>query len=133
MTKNLLRSAALAVSACLAAPMALAAGGPLLEKEIDVPRTTRIPLDLTWEKCVLVDVCKPHGALLDRGELTRIVDYVEKCGWERVKKREILRMEEDLAALESRKRAGEGLGPPVASESGSSLLKVIGFLSDLFL
>lgn len=54
--KNLLRSFVLAVSACLAAPMALAAGGPLLEKEIDVPRTTRIPLDLTWEKCVLVDV-----------------------------------------------------------------------------
>jgi hypothetical protein len=54
--KNLLRSLVLAVSACLAAPIALAAGGPLLEKEIDVPRTTRIPLDLTWEKCVLVDV-----------------------------------------------------------------------------
>jgi len=54
--KILLRSVVLAVSACLAAPMALAAGGPLLEKEIDVPRTTRIPLDLTWGKCVLVDV-----------------------------------------------------------------------------
>ena len=54
--KKLLRSLVLAVSACLAAPIVLAAGGPLLEKEIDVPRTTRIPLDLTWEKCVLVDV-----------------------------------------------------------------------------
>lgn len=54
--KKLLCSLVLAVSACLAAPIVLAAGGPLLEKEIDVPRTTRIPLDLTWEKCVLVDV-----------------------------------------------------------------------------
>jgi hypothetical protein len=54
--KNLLRSLVLAASACLAAPIALAAGGPLLEKEIDVPRTTRIALDLKWEKCVLVDV-----------------------------------------------------------------------------
>ena len=54
--KKLLRSLVMAVSACLAAPIVLAAGGPLLEKEIDVPRTTRIPLDLTWEKCVLVDV-----------------------------------------------------------------------------
>jgi hypothetical protein len=53
---TLLRPLVLAVAACLAAPIALAAGGPLLEKEIDVPRTTRIPLDLTWEKCVLVDV-----------------------------------------------------------------------------
>ena len=54
--ENLLRSGVLAVSALLAAPIALAAGGPLLEKEIEVPRTTRIPLDMTWEKCVLVDV-----------------------------------------------------------------------------
>jgi len=54
--RNLVRSAVLAVSACLAAPMALAAGGPLLEKEIEVPRATRIPLDMAWEKCVLVDV-----------------------------------------------------------------------------
>ncbi|MDL2718893.1 MAG: hypothetical protein PT977_14175 [Acidobacteriota bacterium] len=54
--KNLLRTAVLAASACLAAPMALAAGGPLLEKEVEVPRATRIPLDMAWEKCVLVDV-----------------------------------------------------------------------------
>ena len=54
--KYLLRSFVLAVSAGLSAPIVLAAGGPLLEKAIDVPRTTRIPLDMTWEKCVLVDV-----------------------------------------------------------------------------
>jgi hypothetical protein len=54
--RNLVRSAVLAVSACLAAPMALAAGGPLLEKEIEVPRATRIPLDMAWEKCILMDV-----------------------------------------------------------------------------
>src|ERR1035437_11176372 len=54
--KNLLRSFVLAVSACLAASKAAAAGGPLLEKEVEVPRATQIPLDLTWEKCVLVDV-----------------------------------------------------------------------------
>ena len=53
--KNVLR-VALIVSLGLAAPIAVAAGGPLLEKEVEVPRTTRIPLDLTWEKCVLVDV-----------------------------------------------------------------------------
>ena len=27
---------------------------------------------------VIVDVCGPHGAFLDRGELTRVVDFVEK-------------------------------------------------------
>ena len=58
--KNVLRSTltclAASVALCLAAPKAAAAGGPLLEKEIEVPRATRIPLDLTWEKCALVDV-----------------------------------------------------------------------------
>ena len=54
---------------------------------------------------VIVDVCGPHGAFLDRGELTRIVDFVEKGGWERVKKRDKDRMEEEISALESRKRA----------------------------
>jgi len=58
--KNALRSAlaciAASVALCLGAPNAAAAGGPLLEKEIEVPRATRIPLDMTWEKCALVDV-----------------------------------------------------------------------------
>jgi hypothetical protein len=58
--KNVLRStlACLAASLAfsLAAPKAAAAGGPLLEKEIEVPRATRIPLDMKWEKCALVDV-----------------------------------------------------------------------------
>ena len=57
--KNVLRSTLASLAACLvclAAPSAEAAGGPLLEKEIEVPRATRIPLDLTWEKCALVDV-----------------------------------------------------------------------------
>ncbi len=88
---------------------------------------------------VITDVCKPHGAFLDRGELTRIVDFVEKGGWERVKKREILRMQEDLAALESRKRAAEGLGPPVApfpskvEERAGALSNVLRTMADFFL
>jgi hypothetical protein len=61
--KNVLRSTlafAASLAACLAlflaAPKAAAAGGPLLEKEIEVPRANRIPLDMTWEKCALLDV-----------------------------------------------------------------------------
>jgi hypothetical protein len=54
--KNAIRSVLVALAACLASPFAAAAGGPLLEKEIEVPRATRIPLDLKWEKCALVDV-----------------------------------------------------------------------------
>jgi hypothetical protein len=54
--KYALRSTLVVLAACLAAPFAAAAGGPLLEKEVEVPRETRIPLDLKWEKCALVDV-----------------------------------------------------------------------------
>ncbi|HMA29437.1 MAG TPA: hypothetical protein VKS23_06200 [Thermoanaerobaculia bacterium] len=58
--KNVLRSALACLAASLAfslaAPKAAAAGGPLLEKEIEVPRATRVPLDMTWEKCALLDV-----------------------------------------------------------------------------
>ena len=54
--KNVLRSALVLLATCLAAPFAAASGGPLMEKEIEVPRATRIPLDFTWEKCALVDV-----------------------------------------------------------------------------
>jgi hypothetical protein len=58
--KNVLRSTLACLAVCfavsLAGPKAEAAGGPLLEKEVEVPRATRIPLDLKWEKCALVDV-----------------------------------------------------------------------------
>ena len=58
--KNVLRSTFAVLAACLAvafaAPSAAAAGGPLLEKEIEVPRATRVPLDFKWEKCALIDV-----------------------------------------------------------------------------
>ena len=54
---------------------------------------------------VIVDVCGPHGVFFDRGELTRVVTFLEKGGWDRVKKREKQRMEEEIAALESRKRS----------------------------
>lgn len=60
---------------------------------------------------VIVDVCGKHGVFLDRGELTKIVDFIEKGGWGRVKKREKERMEEELSALESRKRIAEGEPP----------------------
>lgn len=63
---------------------------------------------------VIVDVCGPHGVFLDRGELTKIVDFIERGGWERVKKREQQRMEEEISALESRKRAASEQGPPAA-------------------
>lgn len=81
---------------------------------------------------VIVDVCGHHGAFLDRGELTRIVDFVEKGGWERVKKRDILRLEEEAAALESRKRVAAGLGQRLdAPPGGGGLAEVLSFLGSI--
>jgi Zn-finger nucleic acid-binding protein len=76
---------------------------------------------------VIVDVCGPHGVFFDRGELTRIVDFLEKGGWDHVKKREKARMEEEISALESRKRAAGDLDVrPVGGLSG-----IIGFLASI--
>jgi len=76
---------------------------------------------------VIVDVCGPHGVFFDRGELTRIVDFLEKGGWDHVRKREKERMEEEVAALESRKRAAADLEMP----SGGAFPGVIGFLASI--
>jgi Zn-finger nucleic acid-binding protein len=76
---------------------------------------------------VIVDVCGPHGVFLDRGELTRIVDFVEKGGWEKVRKREKDRMEEEISALESRKSGGFALEAP----PGGGLSGVLGFLASI--
>jgi Zn-finger nucleic acid-binding protein len=81
---------------------------------------------------VIVDVCGPHGAFLDRGELTRIVDFVEKGGWEKVRKREKQRMEEEISALESRKRGAAELGLGPASEGGEGLARVLQVLASFF-
>ncbi len=83
---------------------------------------------------VIVDVCGPHGAFLDRGELTRIVDFVEKGGWEKVKKREKDRMEEEISALESRKSVVSGTSLPAEVRGGEEgfLSKVISVLGAQF-
>jgi Zn-finger nucleic acid-binding protein len=76
---------------------------------------------------VIVDVCGPHGVFFDRGELTRIVDFLEKGGWYHVKKREKARMEEEISALESRKRGAADL----EMRPGGELSGIIGFLASI--
>ena len=77
---------------------------------------------------VIVDVCGPHGVFLDRGELTKIVDFLEKGGWDRVRKREKQRIEEEVSALESRKRGTLDLE---SAAGGVGLPGVIGFLASI--
>jgi hypothetical protein len=56
--------AALALCASVLAAPAFAAG-PLLEKDVEVPRATRIDVGLVWEKCTLIDV-ETHNAPDDK-------------------------------------------------------------------
>ena len=62
------------------------------------------------------------------------MDFVEKGGWERVKKREKDRMEEEISALESRKRGAAEFGLPAAQlpSAGVGLGEVLAFLANLF-
>jgi hypothetical protein len=53
-------AAVLAAAFVLLAAPAFAAG-PLLEKDVDVPRDTRIDVGLVWEKCTIIDV-ETHNA-----------------------------------------------------------------------
>ena len=52
-------SAAVVLAAILAVPAF--AAGPLLEKDVDVPRENRLAVGLVWEKCSLIDV-ETHNA-----------------------------------------------------------------------
>jgi Zn-finger nucleic acid-binding protein len=63
---------------------------------------------------IILDVCHDHGVWFDRGELTAIVDFLEKGGWDRVQQRERDRLTEEVHDLESRKSSsdiGGGFGP----------------------
>jgi Zn-finger nucleic acid-binding protein len=86
---------------------------------------------------IMVDSCRRHGVWFDHGELTAIVEFIESGGAERIRKRDALRMEEEVAALEARKRtaAGEGFPAMAASreqEEKGILEKVIDILWNLF-
>src|SRR5260221_14717838 len=79
-----------------------------------------------------------HGVWFDRGELTAIVDFLEKGGWDRVKKRERDRLTEEVRDLESRKSAsdvGVTFGPVMdTAEKGLGIgdaLDVLSWLGSL--
>jgi len=55
------RASALAALALAALALPAQAGGPLLEKDVDVPRDTRIAVGLAWEKCTVLDVETHNG------------------------------------------------------------------------
>ena len=83
---------------------------------------------------VVVDVCKDHGGFFDRGELTRIFQFIEDGGLEKVRKRE---EEQQRASLRDARREAIQAGAsdaPVFFESASQspALDLLAWLSRLF-
>lgn len=56
---------------------------------------------------IILDVCHDDGVWFDRGEITAIVDFLEKGGWDRLKKRQRDQLDEEVRGLENRKSASD--------------------------
>jgi Zn-finger nucleic acid-binding protein len=81
---------------------------------------------------VILDVCGKDGVFLDRGELTGIVEFLEAGGWDRLKKRERDRLQEEVAALELKKHAGSlGSFPVGPTGEGGALGALLGWLGSV--
>jgi Zn-finger nucleic acid-binding protein len=61
---------------------------------------------------IVLDACRDPGLWFDRGELTAVVDFLEKGGWDRVRARERERLSEEVRSLESRKAFAAATGLP---------------------
>ncbi len=82
---------------------------------------------------VILDVCGRHGVFLDRGELTAVVGFLEDGGWERMKKRERDRLEEEVASLEAKKRGASlsGVGFPALDDPRAGLPDLVRWIGSL--
>ena len=49
----------------------------------------------------ILDVCKPHGTFLDRGELQDVVRFIQNGGLERARQRQVEEMKEQERSLRS--------------------------------
>jgi Zn-finger nucleic acid-binding protein len=113
------------------------------------PPVEKVPIRFHYRKCpacgelmtrrnygggsgVILDVCGRDGVFLDRGELTGIVDFLEKGGWDRLKKRERDRLEEEVSALEAKKHAASlGSFPMGPAGEGGALSALLGWLGSV--
>jgi Zn-finger nucleic acid-binding protein len=69
---------------------------------------------------VLIDVCKGHGTWFERGELARVLAFIEDGGLERARAEEMEKQQEKKRALEREMREVERLS---ASANGHSIFR----------
>ncbi len=56
---------------------------------------------------VVVDVCRSHGVWFDAGELTQVVQFVDRGGLERAREREAQERSEQIRTLRAAEAAGQ--------------------------
>ncbi len=66
---------------------------------------------------VIVDVCRAHGTWFDKDELRRIVEFIQRGGFDKARAREIAELERQRRRLEAERTAGSreaaaGYGSP---------------------
>lgn len=81
---------------------------------------------------VVLDACREHGLWFDKGELSAIVAFLEKGGWDRIRERERERLAEEVRNLEFRKNVGGATGLPSSDwEREVQGVRAIGGIVDL--
>lgn len=108
------REAHAAVVSALAARIPTNAGSQETVRYVPCPRCKKLMNRVNFSKSsgVILDVCKADGVWLDRGEMQRVVGFVEAGGLTIARERQRERLVEEqrrLTALEAR-------GAPVATE-----------------
>jgi Zn-finger nucleic acid-binding protein len=69
---------------------------------------------------VVIDVCKGHGAWFERGELARVLAFIEDGGLERARQEELEKQQEEKRALEREMREVSRLS---ASVNGTTVFR----------
>jgi Zn-finger nucleic acid-binding protein len=86
---------------------------PETVRYIPCPRCSKLMNRVNFAKAsgVVMDVCKADGVWLDRGELQRVVDFVEQGGLSVARERERQELVEERHRLDAAKAAGAATMP----------------------
>jgi Zn-finger nucleic acid-binding protein len=94
-------------------------GAPETVRYIPCPRCAKLMNRVNFARSsgVVLDVCKTHGVWLDRGELQRVVGFVEHGGLSAARERERAQLEDERRRLEAAKSGLAASGAGVAGLS----------------
>lgn len=90
---------------------------------------------------IVLDSCRDHGIWFDKGELTAIVEFLERGGWDRIRQREREKLSEEVRSLEARRRFASSVEMPSGAweretrgvEALGGIVDLVGSLAGWFL